>query len=110
MTSPYVKVTAIIRVERVERVEAGLRAIHVRGVSVSPVKGYGEYADLFARDWMAQHVRFEIFTSVERADGVVAAVLEAASSGTRGDGIVCVLPVEQVWRVRSRALAPPDEL
>lgn len=104
------KVTAIVRVEDVERVEAALQEIHVSGVSVTRVKGYGEYADFFARDWLADHARFEVFTGRERAGEVARAILAAASSGTRGDGIVCLLPVEQVWRVRSRSLLPPEAL
>lgn len=108
MDSAYVKVTAIVRLERVVRVEAALQDIHVSGVSVSRVKGYGEYADFFARDWMDQYARFEIFTSAEHGDRIVQAILAAASSETRGDGIVCLSPVEQVWRVRSRAPAPLD--
>lgn len=47
--------------------------------------------------------------AAERADGVVATILEAASSGTRGNGIGCVSPVEQVRRVRSRSPVPPAE-
>lgn len=110
MKTPFVKVNAIVRLESVERVEAALQAVQVRGVSVTRVDGYGEYVDFFARDWMASHARFEVFTSAERAPAIVDAILAAASSGTRGDGIVCVVPVEQVWRVRSRSLASPQDL
>ena len=42
--------------------------------------------------------------------GVVDVILDSASTGTPGDGIVAVVPLENVWRVRSRALADPDEL
>lgn len=108
--SPFVKVTAIVRTESAEHVEAALQKVPVSGVSVSHVKGYGEYADFFARDWMAEYVRFEIFTSAERGDRIVDVILAAASSGTRGDGIVAMSPVERVWRVRSRAPMPTDEI
>lgn len=110
MGSAYARVTAIVRMDRVERVEAALQDIHVSGVSVSHVKGYGEYADFYARDWMDQYARFEIFTSAEHGDRIVEAILAAASSGTRGDGIVCVSPVEQVWRVRGRSPAEPGQI
>lgn len=110
MGSAYARVTAIVRMDRVERVEAALQDIHVSGVSVTPVKGYGEYVDFFARDWMAEYVRFEIFTSAQHAERIVGVILDAASSGTRGDGIVCLSPVERVWRVRSKRLAPADEI
>jgi len=110
MTSPYAKVTAIVRIEDADRVKAALKGIDVKGVTYSKVKGYGEYVDHFARDGMDQYARLEVFTSTVRAGSVVEAILGAASSGTPGDGILCVLPVDQVWRVRSRTLTPPDEL
>lgn len=110
MDTPFVKVNAIVRLETVERVQAALQGIHVRGVSVTRVKGYGEYVDFFARDWMDTHARFEIFTAAERSQQIVDAILAAASSGTRGDGLVCVLPVREIWRVRTRAPATPDQI
>lgn len=48
--------------------------------------------------------------SAERGDRIVDAIIAAASSGTRGDGIVCLSPVERVWRVRSRSPVEPDEI
>lgn len=110
MRAKYRKVTAIVRVDCLERVEKALQDLHVRGVSVSRVKGYGEYADYFARDWMSPYARVEIFTSADRAGRISAAVLRAASTGTRGDGIVAVEAVESVLRVRSTSPIPPDEI
>jgi nitrogen regulatory protein P-II 1 len=110
MSATYRKITAIIRVDVLERVEAALRELHVGGVSISPVKGYGEYTDFFAGDWMSPYVRVEIFTSAARATGITEAVVAAASTGTRGDGICAVHEVESVLRIRSRALVPPTEI
>lgn len=104
------KVNAIFRIDRLEEVEKALQAIRVGGVSVTRVKGYGEYADFFARDWMTQYARVEIFTSEARVPEIVEAILSAASTGTRGDGIVSVLPVEKVVRIRTRAAATAEEI
>lgn len=97
------KVTAIFRLERLANVEKALRDIPVGGVSVTRVKGYGEYVDLYARDWMTEHARIEIFTHASQVQRIVEAISAAASTGTRGDGIVSVLPVESVFRIRSSA-------
>lgn len=110
MSADYRKITAIIRIDVLERVEAALRDLHVGGVSISPVKGYGEYTDFFAGDWMSPYVRVEIFSSARRAATIADAVVAASSSGTRGDGIVAVHEVESVIRVRSRAPVPPHEI
>jgi len=110
MPAKYRKVTAIVRVDRLERVEKALQDLHVSGVSVSRVKGYGEYADFFARDWMSPYARVEIFTSEEHAERISDAVLRAASTGTRGDGIVAVEAVDSVLRVRSNTPIATDEI
>lgn len=96
------KVTAIFRIERLEAAEKALQDLRVPGVSVTRVKGYGEYVDLYARDWMTEHARMEIFVHASEADRIVDALSTAASTGTRGDGIVCVLPVERLVRIRTR--------
>lgn len=110
MATKYRKVTAIVRVDRLEHVEKALQDLHVSGVSVSQVKGYGEYADFFARDWMSPYAHVEIFTSAEHAERISGAVLRAASTGTRGDGIVAVEAVESVLRIRSSSPIPQDEI
>lgn len=104
------KVTAIVRVNRLERIERRLQDLLVPGVSVTKVKGYGEYEDFFARDWMSEHARIEIFLRRERAEEVARAIVEAAHTGVAGDGIVVVLPVESIYRIRSGELATSDEI
>jgi nitrogen regulatory protein P-II 1 len=101
MSDEYRLVVAIIRTDRLQAVEETLKDLRVSGLSISLVKGYGEYADLFARDWMSTHARIEIFTSADRAPRIVEAMLAAATTGTSGDGLVSMLPVETVWRVRT---------
>ena len=110
MRAKYRKVTAIVRVDRLEQVEKALQDLRVSGVSVSRVKGYGEYTDFFARDWMSPYARIEIFTSEEHAERISGTILRAASTGTRGDGIVAVEAVESVLRIRSSSPIPPDEI
>lgn len=97
------KITAIIRCTCLEAVEGRLRELGVKGMSVTHVKGLGEYANFFTRDWLTDHTRIEIFTSQEKADAIVAAIMECANTGARGDGIVAVLPVDKVYRIRERA-------
>ncbi len=110
MAHEYRKVTAIVRIDQLERVENALRDARVNGLSVTRVKGYGEYTDFFRGDWLSDYARIDIFTAAERAQQIVDAILAAASTGTAGDGIVSVLPVERVWRIRTRAPAPTEEL
>lgn len=110
MATQYRKVTAIVRVEQLEHIEKTLQDLRVAGISVSWVKGYGEYTDFFARDHMSSYARIEIFTSAQHADRITEVILGAASTGTRGDGIVLVEAVESVLRIRTRSPVPPDEI
>lgn len=96
------KVTAIIRPERLEAVEECLKKLAVPGISVTKVKGFGEYANFFKSDWLCQHVRIEVFIGVGQADEIAATIMEAAHTGREGDGIVAVLPVESVYHIRTK--------
>lgn len=104
------KVTAIIRSDALEKVEQCLQELHVPGISVTHVKGYGNYANFFSRDWQVTHARLEIFIAAERAELVAHAIMDATYSGTPGDGIIAVLPVEKVYRIYNRAEVSPDDL
>jgi nitrogen regulatory protein P-II 1 len=96
------KVTAILRPERLEAVEECLKRLNVPGVSVTKVKGFGEYANFYENDWLCTHVRVEVFVGVRQAEDVANAILDAAHTGLEGDGIVAVLPVEAVYHIRTK--------
>lgn len=102
-------IIAIIRRDRLEPVERKLQDIGVERINVSKVKGYGEYRDFFARDWMVEEVRLEIFTRTDEADAITAAIMDAAHTGVPGDGIVAVVPIEKLFLIRTRSEATPDE-
>ncbi|MFZ5524942.1 MAG: P-II family nitrogen regulator [Pseudomonadota bacterium] len=104
------KVTAIIRGDALEKVEQRLQELGVSGISVTRVKGYGGYKNFYSRDWMTTHARVEIFIPARRADEIAQAIMDAAYSGVAGDGIVVVLPVEKIYKIRQRAEVPPDDL
>lgn len=94
------KVTAIIRSDDLERVENELQRAHVRGITVTQAKGYGEHKNFFAGDWMQPLVRIDIFTS--RAEEISKVIVDCVHTGQPGDGIVAVMPVEKVIRIRER--------
>jgi len=99
------KVTAIVRSAVLEAVEERLIAAGVKGITVTRVKGFGEYADFYSREWLSEHMRIEIFTHRDRVDTVREAIMGAARTGEPGDGIIAVLPVEQLYRIRDGTTA-----
>lgn len=103
------KIVAIVRGSVLEAVEEKLRELGADGVSISPVKGYGEYANLYKPDRMVANVKIEIFTRQSAVDTLVTAIMETAHRGIEGDGFVAVLPVEKLYRIRTKAEIQPHE-
>ena len=99
----YRKVTAIFRFELLGKVEKKLQELGVKGLSVSKVKGYGEYADFYAKDWLTSHARIELFLEEKDAELTAQAIMDAASLDMEGDGIVAILPVEKLYRIRTKS-------
>jgi nitrogen regulatory protein P-II 1 len=104
------KITAIINRLALESVEAALRDIGVAGISVTAVKGFGEYKDFFRSDWTSSHVRVEVFASAKRAEAVTHTIMSAAHTGLPGDGLIAILPVEKLYRIRTEAAVDGDDV
>ena len=98
----YQKVTAIVRSDVIDQVEKRLHDIGVPGISVSKVKGYGEYADYYTHDWLVSHARLEIFTDDTKSEIIAEAIMESAHGGMAGDGIVAITPVLKLYHIRNR--------
>lgn len=97
------KITAIIRASKLQDVETKLREKGVDGISVSAVKGYGEYKNFFTHGWMVDHARIEIFANKIKVDEIVNIILDAASCNLPGDGVIAVLPVERFFKIRDKS-------
>ncbi|HDR8920291.1 TPA: P-II family nitrogen regulator [Burkholderia vietnamiensis] len=100
-------VVAVVRPEVVEVLERKLGAIHIHGVTVTRVRGFGAHPNYFADDWTTEHVKIEIFAQEESVDALVKTVMDIAHVGATGDGVVAVIPVEKFFRVRNQAEAIP---
>lgn len=96
----FKKITAIVRSARLSDVEARLRDAGVRGVTITRVAGFGEYANLFASDWLTTHARLELFLPAAQVEEVRQVIAAAAATGVPGDGIIVVLPVERLSHIR----------
>ncbi len=102
-------ITAIFPRDRLEAVEKKLQVIGVERIDVSKVKGYGEYRNYYARDWMVDEVKLDIFTRTDEVDSITTAIMDGAHTGEPGDGIVAVIPIEKFLLIRTRSEATPDE-
>lgn len=104
----FAKVTAIVRPAAVTAIEKRLQAEGVPGMSVSQVKGYGDYADFFRSDWMVSHVRIEVFIPESKAEQIAQLIVEVAHTGLEGDGLVAIVPVSAIYHIRTRKRCSED--
>jgi nitrogen regulatory protein PII len=102
------KVQAIIREDRLDAVIERLALLHVRGLTVSPVRGSGHASThrAFFRGGsydvpFISRVQVEWFGTDEDADAIVRAIVRSGATGASGDGNVFVQPVEEAIRIRT---------
>jgi nitrogen regulatory protein P-II 1 len=106
----FKSVIAIIPTGTLEKVEKHLRKIGVKGVTVTQVRGYGEYKDFLREDWFVTHARIEIVAAETKAEIIAGVIMEAAHTGMPGNGIVSILPVEKIYRIRNKSEAKIEEI
>lgn len=107
MNATLKKVTAIIRMKQLEAVERELSASGVSGITVTPVKGFGEWHPQFYFGYtktinrLVGHVRLEVFVDAQETAPLVDTIARSAFTGEPGDGIIAVLPVEEFIHIRT---------
>jgi nitrogen regulatory protein P-II 1 len=102
-------VVAIIRPDRLGSVLEQLYKADVQGVSISRIHGHGgerenveTYRGTTVKMGLSEKVRLEIGVSNHFVETTVEAILEGAHTGAVGDGKIFVLPVEKIYRIRTR--------
>jgi nitrogen regulatory protein P-II 1 len=107
----FAKVTAIIRNEVIQNVEMALEKAGVSGFTVAKVQGVGQWERKFSLfSGPSMHFKIEVFTEGNRAEQIAGVIMDAAHTGAVGDGLVAVLPVHKVFRIRNKALAESGEV
>jgi nitrogen regulatory protein P-II 1 len=101
-------IVAVIRPEKLNEVLEALFEADVRGITVTPVEGHGgefqpveTYRGATVKMELRDKVRLEIGVSDSFVEPTVRALLKASRTGEVGDGKIFVLPVEQLYRIRT---------
>jgi len=100
----YNEIIATVDVLAMKKVRRELRKIHVPGMTVSAVKGYGEHKNAFRRDLLQRHSVVRVIATDDQTDNIVQTIMDAAHSGMEGDGIITVTPVAQFYNIRDKKL------
>jgi nitrogen regulatory protein P-II 1 len=100
------KIEAIVRPEKLDEVKAALSEIGIVGLNVLPVRGRGRGSGIRLR-WrtgsynvdLLPRVQINIVLSDHNVETTVETIRKAAYTGEKGDGMIFVLPVEEVVRI-----------
>jgi len=102
------KIMAIIKPFKIEEVKEALNEMHVEGMTVTEVRGFGRqkgHTEIYRGaeyvvDFLPK-IKMEVVTSDDMAPKIVSAIMEAAKTGKIGDGKIFIMPVEEVVRIRT---------
>lgn len=102
------EIKAYIQPFMLQKVTDVLHKIHVHGMSVSELKGFGREKDEgyphHGREAVVEFtpkVKIEIVCPDEECDAIVETIREAAHTGRRGDGKIFVFAVEESVSIRT---------
>jgi nitrogen regulatory protein P-II 1 len=102
------EIKAFLRTSKVDDVIRALRRSHAPGITVTRVHGvgYGYEPYLFTLapselKKTPEVAKLEVVCRDEELDDLLTTILEAAHTGSPGDGIVFVTPVERAVKIRT---------
>ncbi|NLX10608.1 MAG: P-II family nitrogen regulator [Chloroflexi bacterium] len=100
------KIEAIVREEKLADVKDALRQAGIVGMNVTEVRGHGRQGGIIlaGRSGSTQvdllpKVQFNIVLSDHNVEKTVEVIRQAAFTGQSGDGLIFVLPVDDVIRI-----------
>lgn len=105
------KIEAIIREDKVNDVREALKQVGILGMNVFEIRGRGRQGGIVLSGRSGSYVvdmlpkmQLNIILSEHNLDATIAAIVKAAKTGEEGeagDGLIFVLPVEEVVRIRT---------
>ena len=102
-------VKAIIRPEKLSDVLKALYQSEIQGVTVTRVQGHGgeteqveTYRGTTIKKELTEKIMLEIGVTEPFVHPAIQSILDAAHTGEVGDGKIFVLPVEKIYRIRTR--------
>ena len=102
------KIEAIIREDQFQDVKDALRKIGIVGMNVMEVRGHGQQGGIVLAGRtgsyqvdMLPKMQINIVLSDRNVEKTVKTIVKAARTGSPGDGIIFIYPVEEVIRIRT---------
>ena len=102
------EIRAYIQPFMLRKVTDALHRIHIHGMSVSEIKGFGKEKDEayphHSKDHVSEFVpkaRIEIICTDEDVEKIVGIIKNGAHTGRKGDGKITIVNVEEVISIRT---------
>jgi len=102
------KIEAIIRFEKLEDVKTALEKIGYPGLTITEVEGHGKQKGI-VQQWRGEKykvdllpkLKIEIVAKDSDVPKIVETISKNARTGSVGDGKIFVIPVGEVYRIRT---------
>lgn len=96
----YSKVVMILNISDYELISDEIDKLNIPGISVSHVKGFGDYVNEFNPLGLSESLKIEIYTSSEQGENIAGLLSELANKMTDGGGVVAIEPVAKLMNVK----------
>jgi len=90
------RITIIVPIECLDKLEACLRGAGVHGLTVTEVQGFGGHANFFQRDLLVSNVRVDIFAGAKKAETIIDTVTSFQSDDYTPAGILVVDSIDRL--------------
>jgi nitrogen regulatory protein P-II 1 len=104
-------IEAIIREDKLNDVKDALRTIGIMGMNVAEIRGHGRQGGIVLSGRSGSYqvdllpkIQINIVLSEDNVDETVKTIVASARSGSNGeagDGLIFILPVDEVVRIRT---------
>jgi nitrogen regulatory protein P-II 1 len=101
-------IVAIVRPFKLEDVKGRLKALGIHGMTITEVQGFGRqhgHAEVYrGAEYQVDFVpkiRIELAVDDDHVEDIVDAVVNAARTGSIGDGKIWVQPLDMLIRIRT---------
>lgn len=100
----YSKVVIILNISDYELINDEINKLNIPGITISNVKGFGDYVNEFNAHGLSNSLKIEIYTSSEQAENIAKVLSELANKMTEGGGVVAIEPVSKLMNVKKLEL------
>ncbi len=103
------KIEAIIRPEKLEEVRRALERAGYPGIMITQIEGHGLQKGI-TQQWRGEEYRIDILPKIKveivagdgEIENIIQSIIEAAYTGSVGDGKIFVYDVKESIRIRTR--------